>query len=152
MAKRLGVGIRQVENYLVEGMPGRKEGRIVLIPWGEAFAWFIARREELAGRRGPVSEEVEDARRRKEIASAKMAELDLAKAEGSLIVRSEAESWVADLFGALAARLQTAPGKFAPRCVGLTTVAEARRVLEGLATETLGAWQEAAHAVAEDAA
>lgn len=138
--QRVGVGRRQVENYLAEGLPSRKEGNKHRIPWAEGFAWWLAHRDRTGGRRGPEGAELEDAKRRRELAAARLAELELAKAEGALVAREDAEGWVADLFSILAAALQRAPNQWAPKLVRVETVAETRRLLEQLADAVLAEW------------
>jgi phage terminase Nu1 subunit (DNA packaging protein) len=78
-----GVSRRTVENWKREGMPHMKRG----IPFCEAFKWWRAERFKELG-------ELREARTRREIARARMAELEMQGKEGSLIDRNVPIEWL----------------------------------------------------------
>jgi len=75
----------------------------------------------------PVS--LVEARRRKEVALATKAELEVARLRGDLISLSEAEQAYLDLIVSARANLETIPARLSHRLVGLTDAAAIRDIL-----------------------
>ena len=125
------VSRRTVESWKREGMPHLKRGILLL----EGVRWWRAERfKELDG--------LKEARIKKERAKAKIAELDAAEREKSLIRREEAIQWVSLFLIEIKQAIWTLPRRFAAELAALTDdkeielllQREVRRILEILAT------------------
>jgi hypothetical protein len=97
----------------------------------------------MSGRKRTYAEKVgrrtglNDARARKEKALARLRELDVQEREGKLLPVESAMAVVGALVAELRARIQSFPGKYAPKVVGIKTVGEGQLFLEQLANEML---------------
>lgn len=125
IAKALGITERYVRELFVQGMPRT-------IP--KARAWYTAKK---TARELERSSTLDEARRRKTEAEAKLAEFEVAKAEGELVTVSEAASQVEQLLDRLRARILAVPGKYAPQLLGKRTMAEAVGALETITAELM---------------
>jgi hypothetical protein len=101
--------------------------------WPRFPIWY--RTELQRNREKPTT--FEDARTRKMIAEAELAEIELAKARAEALAVSDMESLVATDYAKVRAGLQSMPGKLAPEVVGLKTVAEAIRKIDPLVREVM---------------
>jgi phage terminase Nu1 subunit (DNA packaging protein) len=135
-AWRLGLSLRQAQNHVADGLPVTREGRVIRVDWAAGFQWYLDRQRELAAR-GAMPEAVAAAKERRAEATAKIAEVQAARVEGRVIDLKDAESWAASILAAVSEGLRAAPGRFAPRCVNLTSAREARQVWEVAAREIL---------------
>lgn len=81
LARVLGVDERSIANYANEGMPKIRRGKFNL---GAAVQWYINREVERA-RGGKGLNDLDMARQRHELAKARLAEIELARAEGAVI-------------------------------------------------------------------
>ncbi len=144
IADVLGVTPRQIDNYVVDGIPWKKIGRC----WDygvAAVAWHYQRKLDAIEQKRPPS--LDEARARKEIAQAELAEYQLAEIRGQMVsekVRARERNVLLDL---LRARILNIPGKWATVFVGLRSFGAARTVLERLVDELLAALS---HGVADD--
>ena len=137
VARRLDVGSRHIANLAVEGLPRvkNKQGHY-RYEWGPCLKWYIAHKEAAAQRRAePAS--LEDARQRKETATARLTELDLALREGHMVTIEDAERHIASFLARLRAKVVTLPTKYAHRMVG-ATLPEAQARLDEAVEEILG--------------
>lgn len=81
LAAVLGVDVRSLKNFVDDGMPKAARGRYVL---GACVRWYVERERE-AARSGKGLNDLDLARQRKTVAEARLAELNLAKAEEQVI-------------------------------------------------------------------
>lgn len=81
--------------------------------------------------------DLNEARRRRELALAQLAELDLQERRGEVIGASEVESTWATVITNVRSRLLSLPTKAAPMLQGVTGLAETNEVLRGLVYEAL---------------
>ncbi len=134
LAAELGVGARQIANLREEQMPCVKVGREYYYPYA-AITWYHARKyEALEGQRPPA---LEEARARRELAQAQLAEIELAKARGELVTHDIFESELGLILDGLRARLLNLPGRMAPRLLGARTVPEMELRLEEAVHEAM---------------
>ena len=125
LAKALGVSTRRVAEMYVEGMPRDLAG---------ARRWHQGRKKKLQDdRTGPL----QDARRRKTEADAQLAELALKTRLGELVTVQDAAAETERILDRLRARILAVPGKFAPRIMGKTTMAEAMLALEAVTADLM---------------
>lgn len=138
LADELGLGTRQIDNLVADGMPRHKRGRGYAYPWPIVLRWYIKHREASALRRSQPTD-LNDARVRRETAEAQLKELELAKLEGRTVTIEDAEREIGATLDRLRARLVNIPGKWAPQLVGKLTVAAAKTALEGAVAEAMAA-------------
>jgi hypothetical protein len=137
IARRLDVGPRHIANLVVDGLPRvkNKQGHW-RYPATDCFRWYVAYREAKAARRAePASPE--DARQRREVAQARLTELELEREEARMVTIEDVERHVAGLLARLRAKIVTLPSKYAHRMVG-ATLAEAQARLDEAVEEILG--------------
>lgn len=134
LADQLGLKPRQIDNLVLDGLPRTKRGR----EWDygiEAVVWYFTRKiERLEQTRLPS---LEEARARKEIAQAELAEYQLAEVRGDMVPQVARERELNLVFDTIRARCQNIPGKYPPRFVNLRSFGEARLALESLASDVL---------------
>lgn len=121
VAKALGVSMTAVKNARRRGMPHDIDG---------ARKWREQQQQTTAGT-------LAQAQRRKLEAEAELKELELAHKRGNLVTLDEAEAEFQKILAQLRATLVASPGKFAPRLVGLRTMAEAMSALESIVHEVM---------------
>jgi hypothetical protein len=132
LADLLGLKPRQIDNLVIEGMPRTKRGRAYV--YGEqAVAWYYQRKEQASEQRPDVL----SSQARREAAKADLAELDLAEKRGQLVRIADVCKDYGAMLERLRGKLLNAPGKYAPRIVGIRTLAQARAVLEDLVRELM---------------
>lgn len=138
LARCLRIGPRQVENLLVQGLPHERTGGRVLFRWEAAFGWYLEFKAK-ASKGRPAAEEA--ARDRLELAKAKLAEIELARAERTLVPVADVVRLWGDQVAAVSGKLSAAPSKYATRVLGLETVGQAQKALDALVQEALGELQ-----------
>jgi excisionase family DNA binding protein len=166
-ARRVGVSRPRISQLVAEGKLPATPGPKRLIPYAEGLrAWQVHRAtatgqplpggEErplsptaVAGSPPPAEScpEVDTAvsyavaRARKESAKARLAELDLAEREGSLIPIDEVKADAVTVLGSLRAVLLALPGRVALRCEG-KSAAEIEEVLSDHVNGMLAEWHQ----------
>jgi phage terminase Nu1 subunit (DNA packaging protein) len=142
LADILGISLPTVTSWTNDGMPFTREGS-KSAEWEfdsrECIEWFAANKLKLKSR-GPAKganpfdedgdgrESIEEAERRKMIANADKAEVQVAKEAGLLVPISEVASVVAEEHARVRARLLTIPNELRPKV--LTFLAEDRPAAE----------------------
>ena len=132
LARELGVGVRQVENYAADGMPREKRGRAWAYEVEACTVWREARKR-------PRSVEVvsfEQARARRELAQAQLAEDELGRRRGELYTGTDVDRWTATFGDAVRARVMALP-RYAHRVQAAQTFQESHALLELIARELL---------------
>jgi phage terminase Nu1 subunit (DNA packaging protein) len=140
LAERLGITTRHVRNLVIEGMPKEGEGAAAKHPWPGAREWYndYLRAQE---RKKLPEDDLKELRRRKIEADTRLAEIELEKAEGSLIPFEMHETRVAAICDRLRAVLMTIPSKYLSRIQVTRTDLEAQAAGEQIRDETLRALQ-----------
>src|SRR3990167_694399 len=126
LADVLGLKPRQVDNLVVDGIPRAKIGR----EWEygpEAVAWYFRRKLEALEDRAPS---LDDARARKEMALAEIAEYQLAQTRGQMVDQATRMRELTRILDRVRAVLLNVPGRDAPGLIGLRSYGEARTALE----------------------
>lgn len=147
-ARDHGVTRRTVELWISAGMPVRRQSRRVLVLRAEANAWRDEYKLRAARDQRGTPDEAEE-RARKVRADADIAELRLATMRGDLVPRADALLAVEVMLQRLRGAWLSAPGRWAPRILGLEHVADAVRVLRELVDDVLVAAQADADEAAE---
>lgn len=135
LAQALGLTTRQVRNLEEQGMPHRTDGTRKWYPVPEALQWYYEQR--LGGREGMTP--LQQAELRKKLADAEAAEITVAERRAQLISRRDMVVMIREPLDRVNAQLLRAPTRYAPACVGLTTIEEALQV-----------WQQAIDEIREE--
>lgn len=85
--------------------------------------------------------DTEQAKARKAMADAKLAEYQLAQAEGRLVTVEDFRAALARTIDPIRAGMLAIPSKWSPALVGKRTIPEVQGVLDQLVTQALGDWQ-----------
>lgn len=129
------VTVRTVTNWLADGMPSRMVDGQRRVVRSEANAWKLAKAEAEVVTKDPTSEA--EARARKLAAEARLAELELAGREGSMVAVDEAVGAVESRLAALRSQLVTLPARVAPVVLGCKTLAEVTGKLDAAVAEAM---------------
>jgi phage terminase Nu1 subunit (DNA packaging protein) len=127
---------RTFARWCAKGLPVVGQGEKARYPWPEVFRWLTEQIERRA-RDAAKPANFEDARARTELAKAEMAELDLAERRGELMTVADGEKVMIAAFSRVRAQVLAMPGKYAPRIVGIPTVARANEILRAVADELM---------------
>lgn len=120
----LGLADRTFARWVAKGLPRKGEGKREVYPWPEIQRWLLDHvREE--GRESVRPQDYEDAKARKMMAEAELAEYDVAIKRKELMTVEEGQKALADAFDRVAAQLKAAPTRHAHDLVGIQTLPEA---------------------------
>jgi phage terminase Nu1 subunit (DNA packaging protein) len=137
LARTLGLSTQQIRNLEREGMPHRAEGRRKLYPRPGAVQWYVRRKQEEA----TAAVEPTDysaARARRELARARLAEIEVAKEEGKLIPQEVVEEiYGTRLLDVVRSGILNMPGRWGAQVVGLSSPREGEALLKRVAAELL---------------
>lgn len=147
LANVFGVTLPTIDAWRDRGMPFVTEGRLGR-EWEfetrDCIDWWVeqqGRRASVAGSTDPGFESIEEAERRKMIAQADRAEVQVAKEAGILVPISEVASVVAEENARVRARLLTIPNELRPKV--LTFLSNDRKAAEQLLTDAEAVLMEA---------
>lgn len=114
----------------------RKPGSRELYPWPEISRWLVehARQE---GRESVKPADYEDAKARKMIAEAELAEYDVALKRGELMTVADGEKTIAEAFQRIRGQLLALPRRIAADVVGIQTLPEANARLTKAVAEVM---------------
>lgn len=126
LAEVLPITTRQIRRLVDDGLPTESLGGRTMYPQRACVRWYIEYREQLAA----GQEEMRDARYRKLQADARMAELEVAEREGSLVPLTVLESTLTTVLERLHARITAAKGSLPVRVVGLESPRAAKKVTD----------------------
>ena len=115
-------------------MPRTPEG----YPWPECLHWYIDYQTEIKSAQSADTEEG-GLQLRKLEAEVRMAEVKLAKEEGSVVTLDDMDKMLAAPLYELRAKLLALPSKWAPSMVGCRTIAEAQARLDVAVEEAMQA-------------
>lgn len=151
LADLLGVTLRRVQQLAAEGMPSRTENGERRFVARECVQW-VRERDVEAARKAATPADADEAKERalKMKADRELAELRLAERRRELVEVAAVLKSDERLFGVLRARVTGGRGKWAPRMLGLGTMAEATRVYDEWAADTLAALEQGADAIEDD--
>ena len=134
LSEALGVSLRQIENLVAQGMPRIKKGRRYEYPYA-AITWYYHRKiATLEGQRPPA---LDEAKARKELAQAELAEFSLQQARGNVVPRRLFLDELSAALYRLRAGLLNIPSRFTPMMVGLRTYNETKLRLEQVTQELM---------------
>lgn len=117
------------------GLPRKGEGNEARYVWPLIQRWYMDWKFE-EGRRSVRPEDYEEAKARKMMAEAELAELDLAIRRGELMTVAVAEKRIAEAFDRVAAQLKAAPTRHAHDIIGIQTLPEAEARMKRALSET----------------
>lgn len=140
VAKKLGISYQAVGVWAAKpGAPTRSAGTKVWLKWPAFARWREQQMVETARREASPTVSLDEARTRKALAEAELAEIELAKARGEVVALADYEAALARILDRLAARLRALPVRLlhlGPE-VEAAAEAEAEKVVE-----ELHAWNE----------
>lgn len=129
LARMFQVTTRTVQRWGERGLPRQGEGRTAKYPLERCIAWVRERdREEALEAARP--KDLEEARLRKAIADAELAEYEVAERRSQTMTVEHFDDLVGSAMRRMDAQLRTLPRRVAPELVGLTTVKAFRAALD----------------------
>ncbi len=138
-ADRLGVSTKQVERYVHEGMPCTGTGAERRFPWPEIRRWrddLLRSQGRAEAERAPALPEYEEARTRKTIAEARLAEMEAAREEGRLVYVEQVDEVVEEIGQRVRAVLVNMPSTYVTELERLgVSPADGERVLWKIAED-----------------
>lgn len=142
--KLFGVSDETIRLWRADGMPHRVVNGHPRFKPAECVAWRRERDREEQRRKDAEGEGIEDAQRRKAQADADLAEIKRDQLRGRLTDNDATLRLIDRICHSVRARVLSVRGRWAPRVVGLPTMAEATKVLDELAADILKALNEGA--------
>lgn len=134
LADVLPITTRQIRKLVKEGLPTTSLGRRTMYPLAECVAWYIEYREAIAAKRlGDLG----NAKARKAVADADMAELKAGELRGSLIPAERYHAELSRILRRLADRVAALESSWAPHIVGLEDIPAAQEALGERAADLL---------------
>lgn len=153
-AERLGITTNAVGQWTARpNAPARKVGNRVWVQWPAFARWREQQMIETAKRESAPAVSLEEARTRKALAEAELAELDVAKARGEYVAVADAGAAWGRALDLVVARLRTlgpALAEFGPE-VEAAAEAEAERIVQELHDTAADVVDESADAAKEAA-
>lgn len=139
----VGVSSRQITNYVKDGMPfiniGNSKQRS--FPIKKCIDWLILKgyMEIKYDKSTETEEDLEDLppKERKDLADARLKELELAKKKGELISLDEIRTEVEYIVSSVKNKALGVPSKIAPALIGIGTIAETKAILDEAMYELL---------------
>lgn len=130
-----GVTVRTVTNWLAAGMPCRTVDGKRTVVRSEANAWVREQAAAEEAAKDPANEA--EAKARKLAAEARLAELELAAKEGTMVTVEDAAQAVEAKLEGLRSSLVTLPQRIAPVVLGCKTLAEVTAKLDAAVAEAM---------------
>lgn len=136
VAARLGVAPRTVRRLEGRGLPRNPDNTY---DWDSVFRWYLEFKKKEAVKRYTAGGDVsyEEARTRREMARARMAEIDLGKEEDRIITREAADATYGEAMDRIRSAIMNMPGRFATQLVQVESVRQAEGILKDVAREIL---------------
>lgn len=136
VAARLGVAPRTVRRLEDRGLPRNPDNTY---EWDSVFRWYLEFKKKEAVKRYTAGQDVsyDEARARREMARARMAEIDLAKEEDRIITREAADETYGEAMERIRATIMNMPGRFATQLVEIESVRQVEAVLKEVSREIL---------------
>lgn len=136
-ARLLGLTSRQVRNLVEKGMPRDATGQgDPVYRWADIQPWYLAFKQDQA-RAEVAPNDIRALELREKAAKVRIAEMEAAEKEGSLLPVAVVERVWADVMERLRSRIVAHKGGLAPRMTGLPTPQDALEVLDPAFTELL---------------
>jgi P27 family predicted phage terminase small subunit len=150
-AELVGKSKNAVREWIRRGMPAEKseEGEY-RIDTAQLIAWREEQAAEAAAPTDPGKIEIEEAKRRRLVAIAESAEIDLALRRGDAVSLADVGKGWAGLVMAFRAKILAIPAKLAPMLVAETDLLAARNTLEEALHEALIELADGKHSVRDD--
>lgn len=139
----IGVSSRQITNYVKDGMPFVyiNDSKIRSFPVKKCFDWLIINglMEIKYDKQTETTEDLEDLppKERKDLADARLKELELAKKKGELISLEEIRKECEYILTSFKNKTLGVPSKIAPALIGIETIAETKAILDEAMYELL---------------
>lgn len=141
IAELLDLDTRQIRNLQKQGLPMRRVKGAPRYPWPAGLQWYLAHKVELATKRaGPKA--LEEATLRKLEAQARLHEIDVEKAEGTLVTLDYAQAQLEAVLQRVRAKLLNFASRNAPQFVGIRGTAEAQAKLHEAIVDVMSALAE----------
>lgn len=139
----IGVSSRQITNYVKDGMPFEylNNSKQRSFPIKKCFDWLILKgfMEIKYDKQTATEDDLEELppKERKDLADARLKELELAKKKGELISLEEIRKECEYILSSFKNKTLGVPSKIAPALIGLETIAETKAILDDAMYELL---------------
>jgi phage terminase Nu1 subunit (DNA packaging protein) len=137
LARCFGVDERTIRNWVAIGCPQRMRSKRPAYVLSEVIAW--RRRQDKTETSAGDKPDLALEQARKLRADADLAELKVMERRRELVPSADVERQMERLCGILRSRVLGLRGRWAPRVLGLGTMADATRILDDLANDMLEA-------------
>lgn len=148
LADLFGVDTDTIGVWCGQGMPHRKQSGVRRFEVAKCVQW--RRAQDKRDARDASSPDEGRERVRKLAAEADLAELRIRERRAELVAVDEAERQIGRVVTTIRSRVLAIRGRWAPRAMGLATMAEATAMLDALATDILAGLSEAGEEIADD--
>jgi phage terminase Nu1 subunit (DNA packaging protein) len=139
LARAFGVSTTAIDNWLSRGCPFEaapdRPGKAYRFSLPAVVQWRTERLTETAATAGDC--DLNEAKRRRAVAEAELAEIDLAERRRDLLPRSDVDAAVIGAFARVRARLLAVPTKVAAEAAATTEPATVERLLDSAVHEAL---------------
>lgn len=154
IAEILGVDVRTITNYVRQhsDFPNRVDGKRRFFPIARCVAWKINHdvADAIAAMAPPAPTDEKNANRRRAIAEAELAEIEVKKARGEIVEVAVALKEIERNNTRVASRLLSAVGEYTPQMVNLPTMAAAAGKLRELTSTILAELQQTGNLVEDE--
>lgn len=154
IAEILGVDVRTITNYVRQHseFPNRVDGKRRLFPIARCVAWKINHdvADAIAAMAPPAPTDEKNANKRRAIAEAELAEIEVKKARGEVIEVAVALKEIERNNTRVASRLLSVVGEYTPQLVNLPTMVAAASKLRELTSAILVELQQTGSLVGDD--
>jgi len=155
IAEILGCTVRTITNYIRqhEDFPVRVRGNNRTFPIARCVAWKIRRdiADAIASMAPPAPTEAKEANKRRAIAEAELAEIEVKKARAQIVDVPTALKEIVRNNTRIASRLLSVVGEYTPQMVNLPTMAAAAGKLREMTSTILSELQQTGNTVDDDA-
>lgn len=119
---------RTFATYVSAGLPRRGDGAKAKYPWPEIFN-FVVERQQRIGRDSARPSNVDEAKARRDLVHAELAELDLAARRGELLTVDEFEKRLTDAYARVLGAMAALEPRLAADLEGSMTLIQKRTVI-----------------------
>jgi phage terminase Nu1 subunit (DNA packaging protein) len=148
LADLFGVDTDSIGVWCGQGMPHRRASGMRKFEVAKCVQW--RRSQDKRDTREGIAPDEGKQRARKLAAEAELAELKIRERKGELVSMVDAERQIERVVATIRGRILAIRGRWAPRVMGLATMAEATATLDALATDVMSALSESADEIPDD--
>lgn len=137
IARLFGVTVRTVQRWTEMGMPREGDLRGASYDQTKCIAWKMERVREEVEQEMPPVDSIEEARRRKAIADADLAEYDVGERRRELMTTDQYREALLAAYERVGQRLKTLEPRLSPELIGIKTLTQSRKIIRGAVRELM---------------